>query len=393
MRLAFAHPFFSFFGGAQLALAWTARGLAARGHQVKVCVEKDVGGAGSALSAAGIEVCIWEEKKPGQTASLDILSQWLIQETRGFDLVVVGNYPSTHWVENFHLLPPILWNCNEPPRPLYEKIMSLHFLGSGADPKFYFPWSLKLKRRKLKASVHKDQDVVKLFGAILSISRQSASWVKTIYGRESRVVPLGIGDMEPQAQCFPEGPFVFFSPAGLEPIKNYKNIFKSFQLLARTTSSRQAKLWVTGDGFWRKDAENLVKQLGIKAGVEFLGKVSRTELIELYRRCHVVLYLPLDEPFGLVCCEAGLAAKPVIASNHGGPIETVAHQQTGFLVDPLNPDGIVQAMLHLANDRNLAIIMGKEAQKKISGEFSFHKYLNAFENSCLNLLNPKGRLQ
>lgn len=46
-----------------------------------------------------------------------------------------------------------------------------------------------------------------------------------------------------------------------------------------------------------------------------------------------MLYTPTEEHFGIVPCEAMIQGVPVIAINNGGPLETVEHEKTGFLLE------------------------------------------------------------
>lgn len=50
--------------------------------------------------------------------------------------------------------------------------------------------------------------------------------------------------------------------------------------------------------------------------------------------CKALIYTPQNEHFGIVPLEAMARGRPVIACASGGPKETVAHLQTGFLSDP-----------------------------------------------------------
>lgn len=373
MNLLFVHPFISPAGGAQLALFWLLNGLAHRGHSIKLCVGSESGQTASQLTRLGIKV---------EIIQLNLIRERIRMESQGSELIVAGNYPSTDWLDPFTLKKPILWNCNEPPRALYEEAMSTHFLGSRMDPKFYFPWTKALKRQKLKKLIDRDQRVVRGFDRILAISKQTASWIQAIYGRDATVVNLGVGDMELQAQHVSPDPFIFFAPAGLEPIKNFKTVLESFAAFKTRNPSANAALWMTGEDPWRPEAERIARNLKITKDVEFLGNIPRTELINCYEKCHAVIFIPLDEPFGLVSCEAGLAGKPIIGSSHGGPAETITHEQTGILVDPLDVQKIAAAMKRLVYDRALCAQLGKNGQERISNQYGFNAYLDQFETAC-----------
>ena len=80
--------------------------------------------------------------------------------------------------------------------------------------------------------------------------------------------------------------------------------------------------------------EARVRPLLRDAGIEYLGPVSREELVELYRHA-VATLMPLrwDEPFGLVVVESLACGTPVVASRRGAMPELVRHGETGFLFE------------------------------------------------------------
>ena len=53
----------------------------------------------------------------------------------------------------------------------------------------------------------------------------------------------------------------------------------------------------------------------------------------LLTNCSILLYTPAGEHFGIVPLEAMYCGTPVLAVNSGGPLETVDHGVTGWLVD------------------------------------------------------------
>lgn len=78
----------------------------------------------------------------------------------------------------------------------------------------------------------------------------------------------------------------------------------------------------------------------------FLPSFTDAERGALLAACRAVVYSPQNEHFGIVPLEAMASARPVIACNSGGPLESIRDGVTGFLVEP-NPDAFAAAMLSL----------------------------------------------
>ena len=99
----------------------------------------------------------------------------------------------------------------------------------------------------------------------------------------------------------------------------------------------------------------LAEELGIGSRVAFLRSISDREKVQILKQaicvitiiiritlclqvwlltnCSILLYTPAGEHFGIVPLEAMYCGTPVLAVNSGGPLETIEHGVTGWLVD------------------------------------------------------------
>lgn len=91
------------------------------------------------------------------------------------------------------------------------------------------------------------------------------------------------------------------------------------------------------------------------------------------------------ESFGLVALEAMLAKKPVIASNHGGLMEIVVNDETGFLVEPKNEKALYEAILKLIENPKLRSSFGKNGYERAIKEFSADRYVQNLEKLFIDI--------
>ncbi len=87
------------------------------------------------------------------------------------------------------------------------------------------------------------------------------------------------------------------------------------------------------------------------------------------RRCGLERTRP--EAFGRIPAEAQAMGKPVIATRHGGAMETVLDHETGWLVPPGDPHALVQAIaaaLSLPEEQRAG--MAARAREHIARRFS-----------------------
>lgn len=76
------------------------------------------------------------------------------------------------------------------------------------------------------------------------------------------------------------------------------------------------------------------------------------------------------ESFGKTAVEAQAMGTPVIATAHGGSLETVVNQETGWLVSPANDIGMADAIQEAITDQALAQRLGQQGQKRVSELFT-----------------------
>src|SRR5581483_11970137 len=113
---------------------------------------------------------------------------------------------------------------------------------------------------------------------------------------------------------------------------------------------------IVGDGPDRERLEQIAG--GLNGQVEFAGRVDGDLLADLYARCLVVYYAPVDEDFGMVPFEAFLSGKPVLTTNDaGGPLEVVHDRETGVVVAP-DPAELARACRYLGGHADEAKAWG-----------------------------------
>jgi alpha-1,3/alpha-1,6-mannosyltransferase len=81
--------------------------------------------------------------------------------------------------------------------------------------------------------------------------------------------------------------------------------------------------------------------------IEFVASPSDAELLSLYQRCHAVVFPARSEDWGLVALEGMACGKAVVATDRGGPRESVISGETGFLC-PDDPEAFAVALRKLA---------------------------------------------
>ncbi|KAI4811302.1 hypothetical protein KUCAC02_014214 [Chaenocephalus aceratus] len=121
------------------------------------------------------------------------------------------------------------------------------------------------------------------------------------------------------------------------------------------------------------ELKELAAQLHLKDCVTFLRSPSDSMKVALLRGSAAVLYTPSREHFGIVPVEAMYCCCPVIAVNSGGPLESVADGETGFLCEPL-AEAFSKAMEKLVRGPQLRRDMGHAGRRRVQEKFSLQAF-------------------
>ncbi|MDP6792622.1 MAG: glycosyltransferase, partial [Anaerolineales bacterium] len=105
----------------------------------------------------------------------------------------------------------------------------------------------------------------------------------------------------------------------------------------------RATLLLLGDGPLRTKLEQLAAKLGLLERVIFAG--WRTDVSALLPGTNLFVLASEWEGFGLALLEAMAAALPIVATRVGAIPEVVAHNETGWLVEPNNTAAFADATI------------------------------------------------
>lgn len=129
--------------------------------------------------------------------------------------------------------------------------------------------------------------------------------------------------------------------------------------------------------------KNIVTAQAIPDDIDVLFLLSVPDQLKasLLKAAKLLLYTPSDEHFGIVPLEAMLSGVPVLASNSGGPLETVIDGVTGWLrsVDhPAQWTEVTHRVLHEMSESQLKEI-GDNGRKHVKDGFSKEKMAQTLE--------------
>ena len=128
------------------------------------------------------------------------------------------------------------------------------------------------------------------------------------------------------------------------------------------------------------DLKRYILESGIKEKIGLLGQIDNMN--SFYEELDVFILPSIQpEPFGLVVIEAMDNKLPVVATNHGGPVEIIENNIDGFLVDYKNAKEMAQVVNKLIKNKELRNYIAANAEKKVKEKFNVSRYVD--EISCI----------
>jgi len=402
VKIAIVHPSLDVKGGAENIVVWLAWGLRQRGHDVRVLTARFNPSLWQEHLVRDLHVVVIKDSFPRLNSKwlrLRSVARELARHIADFDLVNPHNWPANLWtaraIRSRGTRPRLAWYCEEPNRKLHWEKTNRYLLDyvaahSQPDTNPHLHRDVELDRRaatkswrrirKRARDIRWDKSAASAMDLALVNSTFSQRIFQAVYGYRPTLCHLGIPIPPPEeAQRPKENHILTVSP--LSRKKNVHNVVEAMAILVHRWKIPDIRLEIIGDGPEREAIANLIEQRQLADRVQMLGFVSDAELHEAYRRARIVVYTPVDEPFGLVPIEAMARGTPVVASNHGGPLDSVVGGETGIHVDPFDPEAIAQGVRTLWCDEALCSQMGKKGRQRVASYFSLDQFLTRFERA------------
>lgn len=169
---------------------------------------------------------------------------------------------------------------------------------------------------------------------VLVMNREMKQFVSSVSSTRVVMAPPGIDT----ARFTPRGKG--WNPLGYllsvcrldDPRKGLDRLVRSYALMTEQLPAAP-RLVLAGRGTLPAPLVELVASLGLVERVDVRSDVPSTELPSLFRGASVYLQTSYEEGLGISVLEAMASGVPVVVTDTAGTRETVAHGETGWLVE------------------------------------------------------------
>ena len=196
--------------------------------------------------------------------------------------------------------------------------------------------------------------------ATRALSGFTSSLIEEVRGRPADGVFPTYSDLsaftaEPVAEL-PQRPTALFVGA-LEAYKNVDGLAAAWRRVVRELP--EARLLIVGQGSRRRPVELLVRDL--PESVEHVLQLEPAEVAAAFDDATLLVLPSWPEGLGRVVIESFARGRGVVATDAGGIPDLVTDGREGILIPPADEDALVEALLRVLRDRELAARLGAGA--------------------------------
>lgn len=167
--------------------------------------------------------------------------------------------------------------------------------------------------------------------------------------------------------------------------KGIDDLIKAFNLLVQS-GNVDLRLKITGEGEITEELRELVKKLGLEKLIEFVGVLSRAELIKAYISSDLLVAPSIGgEGFNRTIAEARSCGTLVVCTNIEGQREAIGEELSRFMARPNDPKNLsrqIRAVLDLPESKKQEIrrLGRKDAVARFDWETIAQEHLNFYES-------------
>jgi glycosyltransferase involved in cell wall biosynthesis len=159
--------------------------------------------------------------------------------------------------------------------------------------------------------------------------------------------------------------FTFFSLANLKESKGIKDLLLSIAKVV--LAKKNTRFRIGGGGKESNNFMQMAIDFKIDKFIDWLGEIDRDAAAVEFKKCDAFVLPSKSESFGVVYIEALACGKPVVATNCGGPADSV-NTANGLLVEVGDIDAIASAMMYVID--NIETFDGEKIREEALSKFS-----------------------
>lgn len=245
-----------------------------------------------------------------------------------------------------------------------------------------------------------EKRALKKADALISVSQFTADLTKKLFlfNKEFTVIPncIDLDNFIDDGIQIKEDVILYFGTlirkkGAFELPLIFNEVYKNNKEAKLVLIGRDASDMISGNSSTWVMMQELFDEEALQ-NVSYLRSVSYTEIKKYIATATVCVFPTFAEALPVSWIEAMAMKKAIVASNVGWANEVIDDQENGFLIHPKNHNEYAQKILELLQNKDLRVLFGIEARKKVEEKFSmsvvakkntvfYEKVLSLFQKS------------
>lgn len=166
-----------------------------------------------------------------------------------------------------------------------------------------------------------------------------------------------------------------------------------FELIdtAKQIDNHNIKFYLAGKGELEEKIKEKILKENLEAKVKLLGNLKHDELVNVYQKATMFLFLSYYEGFPTVVLEAMSSGLPVLVSDIEAHKNFIENGKNGILVEKGSSKDAAEKIQILLNDDDLKSKLGTNARKTVENKFTWDKISHKFEKIYKDLISGESQ--
>ena len=159
--------------------------------------------------------------------------------------------------------------------------------------------------------------------------------------------------------------------------KGHQYLIEALHLLNTKYNRQNFTATILGDGALQTDLAQLVNRYHLSDRIQMPGFCE--DIFSMLSTAHLFVLPSLHESSPNALIEAMGVGLPCIASNVGGVLDLIDHQENGLLIPPRASGALAEAVNDLLTNQESAVSLGRNARQKIEEMFDNDRSIQQLE--------------
>jgi glycosyltransferase involved in cell wall biosynthesis len=212
---------------------------------------------------------------------------------------------------------------------------------------------------------------------IITSKKQLNSPFLKNYEKKTVIIPPGVDTKRFRSLNVKKEENTIFFLSVLDRYHRYKGLDYLLNALRLVKNDiKDVKLIVGGDGELLEYYKDMVRYLGLKDNVSFVGHIPDEKILSYYNRSELFVLPSLSsvqEGFGIVLLEAMACGIPVVSTDVVGLAEEIKKEKAGIIIRPRDAEALADAILRMLKtkpSRNTTNLAKRYEWSKITKKIS-----------------------